>query len=87
MSDIIKDGGPAFPSIYTSKDESGNLKTTINSGMSMRAWLAGLAMQTTIQKLTLADLQKHSADGCADMTAEAAIGFADAMISKLEINP
>ena len=51
MSEPTKDGGPAFPADFTHKNiELGTLEDarcygTAESGMSLRDWFAGMAMQ------------------------------------------
>jgi hypothetical protein len=47
MSNTIKDGGPAFPVLEYIKGVDGNIhpEPTIQSGMSLRDWFVGKAMQ------------------------------------------
>lgn len=70
MSDIINDGGPAFPHDVEKHD---GLLTTRFHGMSLRDWLAGMALQGMLAK---------GWDHGAREAAENAYCFADAIIKE-----
>lgn len=66
MSEEINNGGPAFP--------LGTIDGYVNSGMSLRDWFAGMALQGVLQKV---DFEKRIHPG--DIVA-AAFEFADNML-------
>ena len=75
----MKDGGPAFPcnGIEDDPDFPGALQSVSYSGMSLRDWFAGMAMQGQI----IAD--QRAADN-PEKAAEWAYANADAMIKERE---
>ena len=81
-----KDGGPAFPTTREIRDSSGQLCGTESfPGMSLRAWLAGMAMQGICSTLTPERVKEHY-DGTlgGKIVAKASVVIADAMIAELE---
>lgn len=81
MSDIIKDGGPAFPQQPFKYGRDGHpvyyMESEIPRGMSLRDWFAGMAMQGFFASKTYIPL---------DLVATALLAFdaADAMIAARE---
>ena len=75
----MNDGGPAFPckGIEYDPDFPGALQSVSYSGMSLRDWFAGMAMQGQI----IAD--QRAADN-PEKAAERAYANADAMIKERE---
>lgn len=75
MSDKIKDGGPAFPG--KSEGQTG-YSTYRYTGMSLRDWLAGMAMQGLLIACLTGD---HPGDDFEDL-AGCAYTNADAMLKE-----
>jgi len=50
MSDVIDDGGPAFPGGYEGVDQTGH---EVRSGMSLRDWFAGIEVEGDKATVTL----------------------------------
>ncbi len=80
MSDATKaknDGGPVFPCGWTDYDSDDNaVDEGESTGMSLRDWFAGQAMQGMLANPYLA--------GTKDDVARHSYGFADAMIKARE---
>ncbi len=79
-----KDGGPAFPRPL------GEALGTISDsyvGMSLRAWLAGMAMNGLLASNKEVMLQGKSQEANETTAAVAAVACADALISELEKEP
>jgi hypothetical protein len=76
----MNDGGPAFPA--TVEEYSGGLSTkeVHYPGMSLRDWLAGMAMQGLIVSVW----KETGADYTANSCAKEAYQFADAMLAEKE---
>lgn len=71
----INDGGPAFPCINPKYDGNWN-KEPVIEGMSVRMWLAGLAMQGMLSVPGM--MRDGEPEGCAIR----AFTFADAMLAE-----
>lgn len=72
-------GGPAFPLVF----DCGDGTREIYSGMSLRDWFAGMAMQSVIS--TWPHVQNSGIQSESELlriTAEAAYRFADAMLKE-----
>lgn len=98
MSTKPNDGGPAFPVMEYTYSASGDIRPepTIQIGMSLRAWLAGMALQSTIAtgvegsigdaaKRLGIPTEKYKAEmHWPKLCAKEAVAFADALIEELE---
>lgn len=73
MSKGVNDGGPAFPMPHVSNVNNGTMEWG-ESGMSLRAWLAGQAL--TSRGLYGANVREKE-------VAEECVRIADALIAKL----
>ena len=86
MSEPIKDGGPAFPQIERVEDLEnpayGEMRAT--TGMSMRDWFAGLAMQSIIAATCSGAMRESEWDGAKKRTASDGYEIADAMLAERE---
>jgi hypothetical protein len=69
MSTPINDGGPAFPVLYV----------TLHTGMSLRDWFAGMALQGKATRLS--NPHEHR-----DLLAADCYDIADAMLKAREVN-
>lgn len=80
MSDKIKDGGPAFPTLLTGKWAGSETNATfapdMTDGMSLRDWFAGMALQGYIASVTQSPDRKDTAIACYE--------YADAMLINRE---
>ena len=73
----INDGGPAFPADMQRRDPLTNEWSDLPpQGMSLREWLAGMALQGL---LACSDVQ-----GSANDLAKGAVAYADALLDELE---
>ena len=80
------DGGPAFPQSGT-VSPSGGMYVSVDhggGGMSLRAWLAGMAMQGLLANPFYAEQNAGMERGCPDELARACICNTDALIAELE---
>lgn len=79
MSKKIENGGSAFPMVGIEKDASGSVSDmlVIRTGMSLRDWFAGMALQSLIENGVLVD-GKESVDP--NDYADVAYKYADAML-------
>jgi len=81
----MKDGGPAFPTDYSSVD---GFKHKVEAGMSLRDWFAAKAMQGMITALT--EFKKNMLDGDSIIKnrpkdiSELSYLYADAMLKERE---
>lgn len=83
MSDTekkIDDGGPAFP-ILDGSEAGLSLR---HPGMSLRAWLAGKAMQSVMDSLYREKENPINSDEAPEFVADTALEFADALVAKLK---
>ena len=87
MSELIKDGGPAFPTVATECDigeANGERQVFGNTysygGMTLRDWFAGQAACAVYCKLQLGIIDT-------DVVAKAAYAIADSMLAERERNP
>lgn len=83
MSDTekkIDDGGPAFPLYRGFAPRDGDHLP----GMSLRAWLAGKAMQSVMDSFYREKENPISSDEAPEFVADTALEFADALIAKLK---
>lgn len=93
----IKDGGPAFPTQPEpfldgpqGRQPASAWGIEGNPGMSLRAWLAGLAMQGFAANASLPEVLEskcHDDEVSSRSVAKCSIRWADALISELEKEP
>ena len=79
MTSKIYDGGPAFPSPALIDPETGQAIEPPMDGMSLRAWLAGKALQGL-----LANCYKEATETKPETFVGSAVDLADMMIARLE---
>lgn len=81
-NDRLNDGGPAFP--FVIRNDSDDWK----SGMTIRDWFAGMALQGMIASESDGNgmMPPYSKDNWYPLTAERAYQFADAMLKEREKN-
>lgn len=81
MSNPINNGGAAFPRI-TERAPDGGVNEWGESGMTLRDWFAGMALQG-IASITIESAVKNRAnpDNVKTALAEACYGIADAMLA------
>ena len=76
----MKNGGSAFPEIYTEKDGYGHLGIYSSGGMSLRDWFAGQALAGCLAGLTDLSYGDINHPG----VAAACYKLADAMLAERE---
>jgi hypothetical protein len=84
MANKIDDGGPAFPYTVVTEDKTyGVRKELICPGMSLRAWLAGMALQGMLEQGFLPNESKVDPQD-ENCFTKAACVMADNLIAQLK---
>jgi len=79
ISKTIDDGGPAFSRVEPAEN---GYPPVVYAGMSVRVWLAGLAMQQLIYRREMSESETYTKD---ELAAES-FHYADAMIRVMVIH-
>ena len=84
MTDIKKDGGPAFPQSETLYEDGAMLSREQFGGMSLRDWFAGQALTALVAEVRFEHLAVKNNTEWGDLITVMAYLFADKMLEARE---